>query len=150
MQRMQKAISGKTRLLFSGELTQPADSGYTTFLDTTRRLPNVNGAAPGISASLPTVPTEDNVTGFRGQALGRAYGILISCTVQNVSLLQYLLHADGTWQLFATTTITAGAAPQAISWDPSIYGAADVLIVVLAGATKPTKIYAQLTERTLP
>ena len=150
MQRFQKGISGRTRLLFSGALTQPDNSAYTTLLDTTRRLPNPIGTAPGKSASLPAVPTEDNVTGFRGQALGRQYGILVSCTAQNVSLVQYVLAGDGTWQLFATTTIVAGAAPQSFVWDPSAYGAADTLVVVLAGATQPTLVYASLTERTVP
>ena len=146
MQRMQKGISGKTRLLFSGELTQPANSGYTVLLDTTRGLPNVNGDSPGVSASLPTVPTG----GPRGQALGRSYGIMVTCTTQNVSLLQYTLAPDGTWALAVTTTITAAAVPQAITWDPSLYGAADVMIVVLAGATQPAHVYAQLTERLIP
>jgi hypothetical protein len=146
MERMQKGISGKTRILFSGELTQPDNSGYTILLDTTRKLPNANGDAPGVSASLPTVPTG----GPRGQALGRSYGIMVTCTAQNVTLLQYVLAPSGAWTAAVTTTITAAAVPQAIAWDPSLYGAADVMIVVLAGATQPTHVYAQLTERLIP
>ena len=145
MIRMKHGTSGRTRLLFSGELTQPDNSGYTTLLDTTRPWISEDISGPmGKSASLPTVGTA------KAQAIGKIYGILVSCTDQNVTLLEYGLHADGTWQQFATTPIVAGAAPQSIPWDPSIYGFADVLVVVLAGATPPGHVYANLTERTVP
>lgn len=139
-----KGVSGRTRMLFSGTLTAPPNNQYTVILDTTRKLPNNLQTAPANSATLPTVGT------LRGGALGRVYGLMVSCTVQNCSVLEYFLHGDGTWQLYATTTITAGAAPQAFTIDPSAYGTTDMMVVVLAGATAPTATYATLTERTVP
>ena len=144
MARNKQAISGRTRVLFSGELTQPDNSKYTILLDTTQDIPNEHEAAGGKSAAVPTVGAR------RGQALGRQYGIAISCTGQNCTVLQYHLHADGAWHLFRSTTVTAAADPQSFAWDPSAYGATDALALVQAGATAPTKIYADLTERTLP
>jgi hypothetical protein len=131
-------------MLFSGTLTKPANTGYSTILDTTRKLPNNLQQSPGISAALPTVGT------LRGGALGRIYGLMVSCATDNCTLLEYFLHGDATWKLFATTTITAGADPQAFTVDPSAYGTTDILVVVLAGATAPTATYATLTERTAP
>ena len=150
MARLQKGISGRTRLLFSGAITTPDASKYATILDTTRRLPNEFGAVAGKSDALPTVPAEDNAAGFRGQALGRIYAFAVACTTNNVALLQYGLAGDGTWQQFATTTITAAAAPQAFTWDPSAYGFADILICVLAGGSAPGAVTVSITERTIP
>ena len=142
--RTGKSISGRTRLLFSGELTQPDNSAYTTLLDTTLGYPDEQRTAPPKSAALPTPGTATY------QAMGRIYAFLVSCTDQNVTLLQYGLHADGAWHQFASTVITKDAAAQSFAWDPSLYGFNDVLIVVLAGGTKPTKVYAKLLERTVP
>jgi hypothetical protein len=138
-----QGISGRTRLRFCGELALPGNTEYAVILDTTRALPNNLQGAPAKSATLPTVGS------LRGTALGRIYGVMISCTTQNVTLLEYFLHGDGTWHQFATTTITAGAAAQAIAVDPSAYGTTDVLVVALAGATAPDHIYVSLTERTV-
>lgn len=145
MDRMFKATSGRTRLLFSGELTTPGATEYAVLLDTTRPAMAKTSTAPPKSATLPTVGTEP-----RGSALGRIYPMLISCTGQNVTLVEYGLAPNGSWVLWASTTIVAGADAQSITWDPSFYGYIDVLIVALAGATPPTKIYAQLLERTVP
>jgi hypothetical protein len=144
--RIEKGISGETRTLFLGEADLPANSGYTTLLDTTRKWPSqvITDGLP-VSATLPTVGT-----GAAGVALGKQYSLLVSCTGQNCTVLQYVKHADGAWKLFASTVITADADPQSFTWDPSALNAAeDVLAVVLAGATAPTKIYASVIERTV-
>lgn len=141
--REPQAISGRTRKLFAGELTIPDASKYTILLDTTQQLPALNEAAPGKSATIPTVGAT------RGQALGRWYCLAVSCTGQNVTVLRYGLNGAGAWTLFASDAITAAAADQTITWDASAYGFTDALIIVLGGATPPTKIYASLTERTV-
>jgi hypothetical protein len=144
--RIEKGISGETRTLFAGEATIPAGNGYSVLLDTTRKWPNQLLATPmGASAALPTVGTYAS-----GVALGKQYSLLVSCTGQNCTVIQYVKHADGAWKLFASTVITADADPQSFTWDPSALNAAeDVLAVVLAGATAPTKIYASVIERTV-
>lgn len=138
------AISGRTRTRFKGELTAPDNSKYTILLDTTNGLPDNIRSAPPKAAALPTPGS------VLGQALGRVFGFMVSCTGNDCTLQRYLLDGAGAWKLFAATTITAGADPQSIAWDPSAYGGEDALIVCLAGATAPTHIYATLTERTLP
>ena len=143
-QTQAKGISGRTRTLFKGELTTPEASKYTILLDTTNGQPNNQMAAPGRSATLPTPGT------ILGVALGRVYGFTVQCTGQNVSVVEYGLDGSGAWALFATTTITAAAAPQAFTWDPSAYGFEDAAVFVLAGGTAPTKVYATLTERDAP
>jgi hypothetical protein len=145
MDRIFKATSGRTRLLFSGELTAPGAGEYAVLLDTTRGPLAKTSTAPPKYAALPTVGTNT-----RGSALGRIYPMLVQCTGQNVTLLECGLDPDGTWTQFASTTLTAGADAQSITWDPSFYGYTDVLIVALAGGIPPTKIYAQLLERTVP
>lgn len=138
------ALSGRTRTRFKGELTKPDNNGYTILLDTTQGMPNNIQSAPGKSATLPTPGT------ILGQALGRIYGFMVSCTGTDCTLIRYLLGGDGAWQLFSSTTITAGAAAQSVAWDPSAYGGEDCLVACLAGATASTHIYACLTERTAP
>lgn len=140
------ALSGRTRTRFKGELTKPDNSGYTILLDTTQGLPNNLRSAPGKSAALPTPGTT------LGQALGRVFSGLVSCTVDNCTLQVYYLNGAGAWSINATktATITAAAADAIFTVDPSLDGAEDVLIVLLAGATAPTHIYATLTERTVP
>ena len=139
--RRTSPISDKDRELFSGELTLPDASKYTILLDTTQQLPSWGSVPGGKSAAVPTVGST------RGLARGKVYSFTIRCTDQNVTLLQYLLDGAGAWSLFATTTITAGAAVQTVTWDPSAYGSGDCLVLVLGGATPPTKIYATLNER---
>jgi hypothetical protein len=145
-ERVRTGISGRTRILFHGEVTTPGNSEYAILLDTTRGLPDSNSTSPAKVAAIPTPGAA------RGQALGRQYGVLINCTGQNVTLLKYHLCGDGTWAAKAAgTTIAASAAPQSLGlWDPSADGAQDALILVLAGATGPTKVYATVTERTIP
>ena len=142
--REPKSISGRTRKLFVGELTNPDANKYTLLLDTTQLLPAMNEAVPGKFAALPTVGAN------RGGAMGRWFCMAISCTGQNVTVLRYILNGAGAWALFASDAIVAGAADQTITWDPSAYGTTDAMIIVLGGATPPTKIYASLTERTVP
>lgn len=142
--RIDKGLSGRTRTLFLGETPVPANNGYVTLLDTTRKTPVALTALPPISAALPTIGGE------AGGALGRIFTVLVSCTSQNVTALQYVKHGDATWKLFSTTTITAGADPQSFTWDPSgLNGAEDALFVVLAGGTAPSHVYASVTERTI-
>lgn len=141
--REPQGISGRTRKLFAGELTLPDANKYTQLLDTTQQLPAINETAPAKVAAIPTVGAT------RNQALGRWFCLAISCTGQDVTVLRYGMNGAGAWALFASTVITAGAADQTITWDPSAYGFTDALIIVLGGATPPTKIYASLTERTV-
>ena len=142
----QTALSGRTRTRFVGALTNPDNSGYTILLDTTNGLPSNIRGIPGKSASLPTPGT------IRGQALGRVFSGLLSSIGYNCTLQVYYLNGAGAWSINSskTATITAAAADASFTVDPSLDGAEDVLIVLLAGATAPTHIYATLTERTVP
>lgn len=144
--RLKRGTSGRTRVLFAGALAVPTANQYATILDTTQdpQLPSETGVATAAVTALPDPGTN------RGGALGRLYGIMVSCTTQNVTLLQYLLHGDGTWHLFASTTITAAAVAQSVTWDPSAYGGTDARILAQAGGTAPGAIYCSLTERDLP
>jgi hypothetical protein len=144
-QAIDRPASGRTRVLFAGELTLPDANKYSVVLDTTNGLPDEHMAAPPKSAALPA-PGSNPV----GIALGRIYAGAYSCTGQDAAVEEYGLHGDGTWHLLRSVAVQAGAAAQTIVWDPSAYGFADVLIVVKAGAIAPTHVYANITERTLP
>jgi hypothetical protein len=141
-----KALSGRTRTRFKGELAAPDNSKYTILLDTTQGLPNNVRAVPGKSAALPTPGA------ILGQALGRVFYGLISCTTNDCTLQVYYLNGAGAWSINSTktATITAAAADKIFTVDPSLDGAEDVLIVALAGATASDHIYATLIERTVP
>jgi len=138
-----RGLTGRTRIQMCVELTAPTAAQYTTICDTTRGYPDELGSSPPKSVSLPTPGTET------GLALGRLFCLNVSCTGQNVTVQRYGLHGDGAWHLFQADVITAGAAAQSITWDPSGYAWADVLIVVLAGGTAPTKVYTNLVIRDL-
>jgi hypothetical protein len=146
MAKILKGTSGRTRLLFSGELTLPGNSEYSVLLDTTRKLPDEYQTAPAKSATVPTVGAE------RGQGLGRQFAVLASSVTQTSSIVVYYLNGNGAWSIDSskTTTLTAGAADAYVVVDPSAAGSSDCLVMVLAGATAPAHIYASLTEITKP
>lgn len=143
--RLLKGNSGRTRTLFFGEVTTPRATEYSILLDTTRLQPG-----PQTTSTIPKSATLPTVGTYRGVALGKIFPFLVSCTGQSVTVLQYGLAPDGTWDLVASTTIVAGADAQSITWDPSFYGYTDVLVTTLAGAIAPTKVYATVLERTVP
>lgn len=146
IKRQRRGTSGRTRMLFVGALSVPTANQFAPIIDTTPRptLPDEN-MHPMVAVAAVPDPAQ-----FNGGALGRLYGISLSCTGQNVTFLQYHLHGDGTWQQFASTTIVAGAAAQAFTWDPSAFGAIDVYAACQAGANAPSTIYCSITERDLP
>lgn len=144
--RLKRGTSGRTRMLFVGQLATPTSTQFAPIIDTTQ-VPPLPGENMRAMAAVAAVPDPAR---FNGGALGRLYGISLSCTGQNVTFLQYHLHGDGTWQQFATTTIVAAAAPQAFTWDPSAFGALDVYAACQAGGTAPSGIYCSITERDLP
>ena len=93
-----------------------------------------------LSTQATTLTVQHTAGSVKNATIVGVYVECASCSVQ--------LSRSGT---AATTTITADAAPIYIVWDPSLtHGSEDALLVLLAGASAPTHIYASVTERTLP
>jgi hypothetical protein len=121
----------KSCLEINTQPTLPDANGYTWVYDSTREDKTRSGTAIGKTAGLPTPGNN------RGGAKNSRIMMTVGCTGQNVTLLCYRLDGAGAWQLYDSTTITAGNTPQGLNWTVL---SPDVLIGILGGATPPTTI----------